>query len=393
MAAKSRGPWLLGIFSAFGPLSMDFYLPGLPALTDDLGSSRPVGQLTLSACMLGLAIGQLVMGPVSDRWGRVRTMRLSVSVFAGISLLCAVAPSMAVLIALRFVQGFAGGMGIVTARAMVQDLYGPSRSAAVYSTLLTVTGAVPVLAPLLGGALLPYVGWRGIFLALAVVGAGLTWSTRWIDTSPGVSADAAPRRRVGQDIGATLRDSRFIAFSVSLGASHCCLFAYILMSPYVFGTSEALGPRTFSYVFAFNGLALVLTSRANIALLPRWSPRVLMTGGLAIAIAGAILVWWAAAASAPTALVLVPLAVVVSCTGLIAPNAMALGLRDHTARAGTAAGLMGVTQFGAGAVVVPLASTAGVTAETMATTMLGALIVACGALALSERIQPRGDAV
>ena len=391
MAAKSRGPWLLGIFSAFGPLSMDFYLPGLPTLTDDLGSSRPVGQLTLSACMLGLAIGQLVMGPVSDRWGRVRTMRLSVSIFAGISLLCAIAPTMPVLIVLRFFQGFAGGMGIVTARAMVQDLYGPSRSAAVYSTLLTVTGSVPVLAPLLGGVLLPYAGWRGIFVALAVVGLGLTWATKLIDSSPRAIADESPRRRIRHDMGTALGDARFIAYSVSLGASHCCLFAYILMSPYVFGPADALGPSTFSYVFAFNGLALVLTSRANIALLPRSSPRTLMRSGLAIAITGAALVWWAAAASAPTALVLMPLAVVVSCTGLIAPNAMALGLRDHAPRAGTAAGLMGVTQFGAGAVVVPIASTAGVTASTMATTMLGALIVASAALAVSERAQPRGD--
>src|SRR5690606_31752022 len=164
---------VLGALSAFGPLSLDLYLPALPDLSDDLGVSSVTGQLTMTACMIGLALGQLTVGPLSDRFGRRKPLLLGVAIYALASLLCASMPTASALIALRLVQGVAGGAGIVIARAIVRDLFDTEASARIFSLLAMVTGIAPVLAPVLGGQLMHVTSWRGLFVTLSLIGCAL----------------------------------------------------------------------------------------------------------------------------------------------------------------------------------------------------------------------------
>ena len=169
IARRVRLVVLLGALSAFGPLSIDLYLPGLPELSRDLGAKAWEGQLTLTACVAGLALGQLLSGPLSDRLGRRPPLLIGLFAYCAASLACAAAPSIAVLISLRLVQGFAGAAGIVIARAVVRDLRSGAAAARVFSLMLLVTGLAPTLAPILGGQLLRITSWRGLFVVLAAI--------------------------------------------------------------------------------------------------------------------------------------------------------------------------------------------------------------------------------
>ncbi|TMC81993.1 MAG: multidrug effflux MFS transporter, partial [Chloroflexi bacterium] len=169
-----RRAWLvfiLGALSAFGPLSIDMYLPALPSLSRDFGTGASQAQLTLSACLLGLAMGQTIAGPISDALGRRRPLLVGLTAYALASLLCVVAPSVLALVVLRFVQGCAGAAGIVIARAVVRDLHSGEALARFFSLLMLVNGLAPILAPLFGGLLLRFTSWRGVFIVLAVIGA------------------------------------------------------------------------------------------------------------------------------------------------------------------------------------------------------------------------------
>lgn len=189
---------ILGALSAFGPLSMDMYLPGLPALTRDLGASASTGQLTLTGCMLGLAAGQLFTGPLSDSLGRRRPLVAGLVGYIAASLACALAPSIWALIGLRFVQGAVGGAGVVIARAIVRDLFAGDVAARVFALLMAVMGVAPVFAPLVGGQVLAFTTWRGIFVLLAGIGVPLLlvtllWLPETLPPSVVIAAGCAAR--------------------------------------------------------------------------------------------------------------------------------------------------------------------------------------------------------
>ncbi len=166
--------FMLGALSAVPPLSMDMYLPALPDVTRTLHSSATSGQLTLTACLTGMALGQLVVGPMSDRWGRRKPLLVGLLVYVLASVSCAIAPDAGLLIGCRLLQGLAGAAGIVIARAVVRDLYDGLEMARFFSTLLLVSSLAPVVAPILGGQVLRFTAWRGVFLVLAVIGVALT---------------------------------------------------------------------------------------------------------------------------------------------------------------------------------------------------------------------------
>ena len=161
---------LIGGLSMFAPLSMDLYLPALPALTRDLGGSPSLMQLTLTACLLGLAAGQLVAGPLSDSWGRRRPLFVGLAAYALASLLCALAPAVPVLVVFRLLQGTAGAAGLVIARAVVRDVYEGRNVARFFALTILISGLAPILAPVIGGQLLRFTSWRGAFVVLAAIG-------------------------------------------------------------------------------------------------------------------------------------------------------------------------------------------------------------------------------
>ena len=383
---------ILGALSAFGPLSMDMYLPGLPSLTHELGASASAGQLTLTGCMLGIAAGQLFTGPLSDSLGRRRPLLAGLIGYIAASLACAVAPSIGVLIVLRFIQGTLGGAGVVIARAIVRDLYRGDAAARVFALLMAVTGVAPVFAPLVGGQALAITSWRGIFVLLAAIGVPLLISTLvWLpETLP-------PERRHGGGLGVTLRtfrrllsDRSFMPPATSFALACAALFAYIAGASFVLEDVFGVSPQMFSVVFAINSAGLVAMSQVGRKLVGRvGAPALLRAGvfGVAFGSIGVLIVTIADAGLAP---LLIFLFVIVSFNGIVFPNATAAALADQEGALGSASALLGMGQFGTGALVAPLVGVAG-SADALP---MAIVIGACGvsALAVNLVFSPRAVA-
>ncbi|MFD0996046.1 DHA1 family bicyclomycin/chloramphenicol resistance-like MFS transporter [Pseudoclavibacter chungangensis] len=380
----------LGALGAFGPLSMDLYLPGLPVLAADLAIGDTLAQLTMSACMVGLAIGQLVAGPMSDRIGRRVPILVGVAGFTIASLVCAFAGDVVVLLVARAVQGFAGAAGIVVSRAIVRDLADGAGMARIFSRLMIVTGLAPVLAPLLGGALLVWTDWRGLFVTLSGIGAALfvlAWSTV-PDTLAPERRSAGGLRALARRIGGLLGDVRFMGMVLAAGLAQCVLFSYISMSALVLQNQFGLSEVAFAALFAVNSVMIVACSQVNVFFVGRTTLKRIVLGALAVGGVGscAMLVgtWFGLGLVA----VLVPLLGVVGMQGFLAPNLPSLALQDHASGAGTAAALIGTSQFLVGAIVPPLAALGGANAAVMATTMLACGVLAFALVALLVREGP-----
>ena len=361
-AERVRLILILGALTAIGPLSIDMYLPALPSLTRDLAAGPSLVQLTLTACLAGLAAGQLVAGPLSDAWGRRRPLLAGTAVYAAASLLCMVAPNVAVLIAFRLVQGAAGGAAIVIARAVVRDLYDGTAAARFFSLLMLVNGLGPVLAPVIGGQLLRFTSWRGVFVVLAVLGAAMVAAAM-----AGLRETLPAGHRHTGGLAATVvtfvrlsADRTFAGYALSGGLAFAAMFAYISGSPFVIQEIFHLSAQQFSLIFAVNALGIVGCSQLSAMLVRRVPPPVLLGGGLAVSVAGAALLVVAVAAHLGLPAVLPALFLVAASIGLIMPNATALALSGRPPEvAGSASALVGVAQFLFGGTAAPLVGIAG----------------------------------
>ncbi|MCZ7428470.1 multidrug effflux MFS transporter [Micromonospora sp. WMMA1949] len=369
---------LLGSLTAIGPLSLDMYLPAFPAMTRDLGADQAGIQLSLTTCLIGLAVGQLVTGPLSDRWGRRRPVLVGVVAYTVLALACAVAPNAPLLAAARFAQGVAGGMGVVVARAVVRDLYAGRDAAKYFSRLTLVFGVAPVAAPGVGSLVLRFGSWRAVFVTLAVIGAVLAVAValRLPETLP------AERRNTG-GLGATVRTMRslladrvYLGYALTQGFAFAGLFAYISGSSFVFQDVFGVSAAVFSVIFGVNALALVTVGQANARLLDRFTPRRLLVTTLVAGLVTALGVLSGALAGS-LALTAVALFAFVGSLGMVMPNSTALALDAHARHAGTAAALMGGLQSVVGALAAPLVGLGG---EGSALPMA---VVLAGAAALS----------
>ncbi len=373
---------LLGGLTAFGPLSIDMYLPALPAIGRDLAASESLIQLTLTACLIGLAIGQVVAGPISDALGRRRPVLIGVAGYVLASLLCAVAPTAPILVSLRLLQGLAGAAGIVIARAIVRDLYTGSAAARYFSRLILIFGIAPILAPVLGAQIMRFTSWHGIFLALAVVTALL-----WLGAARALPETLPVERRRSGSLGDTVQtfrrlaaDTRFLGYAVSGGLGFGAMFAYIAGSPFVLQGIYHVSPQTFSLIFGLNAVGFVITSQINGSLVGRIPPARLLTVGVTVTgVAGLALLAVILIGGLGLAVVLPPLFVLVSSIGFVVPNAVALALSRHPEAAGTGSALVGVIQSGIGAAGAPLVGIAGITtalpmAVVIATSGVGAVL-------------------
>ncbi|MBC9713996.1 multidrug effflux MFS transporter [Streptomyces sp. TRM66268-LWL] len=375
---------VLGGLSAFGPLSLDMYLPALPELAGEFRVPDATVQLTLTSCLVGLAAGQLIAGPLSDTYGRRKPLLIGLAGYALASVLCAFAPSAEVLTGLRLVQGLAGAAGLVIARAIVGDLYEGRAAARFFALLMLVNGLAPILAPLLGGQLLAVTDWRGIFAVLAVIGAGLLAAGAW-----GLRETLPVERRQTGGLGRTLRTARgllgsgaFLAYALGGGFAMAALFAYISGSTFVLQQVYGMSPQAFSLAFAANAVALVAVSQLGARLLDRCSPVALMRAGLLFQLLGAVLLLVSVAAGLGLAGVLPSLLLVVASIGLTLPNSTALAMSVRPEAGGTASAVLGVLQYGMGGVAAPLVGLGGTGSPwAMTVTIAGfaALAVAVGA--------------
>ncbi|WP_329216649.1 multidrug effflux MFS transporter [Streptomyces sp. NBC_01485] len=384
---RRRAGWfvtlVLGGLTATPPLSMDMYLPALPEVTRALSAPAATVQLTLTACLAGMALGQLVVGPMSDRWGRRRPLLAGLAVYVVATALCALAPTVELLIAFRLLQGLAGAAGIVIARAVVRDLYDGVAMARFFSTLMLISGVAPVVAPLIGAQILRATDWRGVFAVLTVVGlllAGVVW-TRLPET-----LDAADRHVGG--VGEALRSMRrllsdlyFTGYLLTGGFAFAALFAYISASPFVVQEIYGASTQTFGLLFAVNSVGLVAVGQVNGKVLVGRVrlDRVLAVGLTVVVVAAAALLLMTTGVFGEVGLVPVATAlfVLMSAMGVTLPNAQTLALMRVRHSAGSASALLGTSSFAIGAVASPLVGIAGErTAVPMAVVQLTAAVVA-----------------
>jgi DHA1 family bicyclomycin/chloramphenicol resistance-like MFS transporter len=352
---------ILGALSAFGPLCLDMYLPGLPQLAGDFHVSDSAVQLTLTSCLIGLSLGQLLAGPLADRWGRRRPLLVGLGAYAVASVLCALAPSVEALTALRLVQGLAGGAGIVISRAIVSDLFQGVAAARFFSLLMLVNGAAPILAPLFGGQLLRITDWRGVFVALSLIGCALMAAAALGLRETLQSAERRPGglRDTLRGMGTLLRDRAFVGYALSGGFALAAMFAYISGSSFVLESVYGLSAQTFSLVFGTNALGIVALGQLNTVLLRRFPVEALLRVGLALSAAGGLGLLASVRFGWGLGGVLTGLFVLVSSIGLIGPNGTARAMDGHTGRKGAASALVGLLQYGAGGLAAPLVGLGG----------------------------------
>ncbi|MFE9855770.1 multidrug effflux MFS transporter [Streptomyces sp. NPDC005780] len=376
---------VLGGLTALPPLSMDMYLPALPAVTDSLHAPAATVQLTLTACLAGMALGQLVVGPMSDRWGRRRPLLIGMIVYIFATAICVFAPTAELLIGFRLLQGLAGAAGIVIARAVVRDLYEGDSMARFFSTLMLISGVAPVIAPVIGGQVLRITDWRGIFAVLTVIGVLLTlvvW--KWLhETLP-------PAERHTGGIGDALRTMRglladrvFTGYMIAGSLAFAALFAYVSASPFVVQEIYGASPQTFSLLFGINSIGLIAVGQINGKILVgRVSLDKALGFGLAvIVLASVALLLMTSGVFGDVGLVPVAtgLFVLMSAMGLAMPNTNTQALMRTKHAAGSASALLGTSQFLIGAVASPLVGIAGeATAVPMAVVQL---VCAVGATA------------
>ena len=356
---------VLGGLTALPPLSMDMYLPALPQVTTALHAPAATVQLTLTACLAGMALGQLAVGPLSDRWGRRRPLLAGMAVYVLATAVCAFAPTAPLLIGFRLVQGLAGAAGIVIARAVVRDLYDGVAMARFFSTLMLISGVAPIVAPVIGGQILRLTDWRGVFAVCTVIGVLLTFVTwRFLhETLP-------PERRHKGGLAVTfgamrglVADRVFLGYVLTGSFAFAALFTYVSASAFVVQDVYGASPQTFSLLFGLNSIGIVGVGQLNgKVLVGRVSmDRVLGVGLVLITLASVALVALTCGVFGPAGLpeIAAALWVLMASMGLVLPTTNTQALLRTRKAAGSASALLGTSSFLIGAVLSPLAGVAG----------------------------------
>ncbi|QDL33418.1 multidrug effflux MFS transporter [Serratia liquefaciens] len=369
---------VLGLLASLGPLCIDLYLPALPEMAGELNTSTATAQLSLTAGLLGLGVGQLIFGPYSDKLGRMRPLLVSLALLLFASLWCALAPNIDQLLIARLLQGLAGAGGAVISRAIARDLYSGHELTRFFALLMLVNGLAPIVAPVLGGAMLQFMDWRGIFGVLAGI-AVLLFTLASLKLSESLPAE---RRSQGgilamlQSLGGLLTQRQFMGLCLTQGFVMAGMFAYIGASPFVLQQIYGLSPQMFSLCFAINGVGLIISAQISSRLSIHWGERKVLKGGLTLAAVSSLLLLLAASLHAPLVLLLVPLFFSVTVIGIVGPTASSLAMQSQGDKAGSASALIGVSMFALGACSVPLTGLGGTSSVSMALTIVGCYAIA-----------------
>ncbi|OAI85964.1 multidrug effflux MFS transporter [Pseudomonas putida] len=372
---------ILGALSAFGPLAIDFYLPGFPAMALAFGTDEKHIQSTLAAYFLGLSIGQLAYGPIADRFGRRIPLLGGVVLFTAASLACAYAPTLDALVIARFVQALGGCAGMVLSRAIVSDKCDAVGSAKVFSQLMLVMGLAPILAPMLGGLLVNLYGWQSIFIALTLFSALCTLAVA-LGLPESLPANQ-PRPPLSGALGQywrLLKDRRFLGHAITGGISMAGMFAYIAGSPFVFIKLYGVPAEHYGWLFGANAAGFILVAQINARLLAKRGPAVLLARMVWLYLAaGVVLLGISALHTEALWPLLIPLFVCIASLGGIIPNASACAMNGQGARAGSASALLGCLQF---SVAAGAAALVGILHDGSAMPM-AIVITLCGAAAVT----------
>ncbi len=374
-------PSILALLTVLGPAAMDLYLPVLPALADDLRTSTSSAQLTMTACLLGLALGQVVAGPVSDRYGRRRPLIWGMVLFVVASALCAFSTSVGMLVAARLVQGLAGAVGLVIAQAAGRDIYDGARLTRYYGRIIVLSGLAAIVAPVLGGQLATVLDWRGFFVLLAGWGVVVLMAVLlgFPETLAADDRVAGGARMTGMHLQALVRDRLFIGSTVTSAFTAAVYFAYLAGASFVLQEIYALTPAAYSLVFGLNAVGFALFGFLGSRAAERWSERSALASGLAIITLGAAGLLVTATLDLAFPAALVSFFAVAAGAAAVSPPSTSLALRDYPHIAGTASSVLGVSRFAAGAIAAPLVGLAG--PMTMVPLAVVAIVSTSGAVA------------
>ena len=363
---RKRRLWMasvLGSLVAFGPLSLDMYLPALPLLSEDMQTSTSMVQLSLTACLVGLSVGQLFAGPISDVRGRRIPLLIGLLIYAVSSILCAVAPSIWTFVLLRFVQGLAGAAGIVIARAMVRDMYEGSEMTKFIALLMLVNGVAPIAAPIFGSQLLHFTTWEGVFVVLCLIGVMMFFVVMFglPETLPLERRSKAGITHTLSTFGRLIKDRTFMGYAMAQGLITAAMFAYIAGSPFVLQDIFGVSPAMFSVVFAVNGIGIIIASQVTGRLAGKISENTLFVFGISLATVAGLVLLTMILLNGSLLSVLVPLFFVVSSVGIVGATGFSLAMQKQSQAAGSASALQGLISFISGGIVAPLVGIGGST--------------------------------
>ncbi|MCY8781569.1 MFS transporter [Bacillus spizizenii] len=375
--------FLLGMLAILGPLNIDMYLPSFPEIADDLSASASLVQLSLTACLVGLTIGQLIVGPVSDAQGRRKPLLICIFLFALSSLFCALSPNITTLVAARFLQGFTASAGLVLSRAIVRDVFTGRELSKFFSLLMVITAVAPMVAPMTGGAilLLPFATWHTIFHVLTIIGFLLVLliAFRLKETLP-------PENRIPSSIGTSvktmgslLKDRSFMGYALTVGFIHGGSFAYVSGTPFVYQDIYGVSPQVFSILFGINGLAIISGS----FIIGRFGgiiheKSLLRMAVITAMIATAVLLTMTMI-HGPLATLVISIFIYMITIGMVLTSTFTLAMERQGHRAGSASALLGMLPLLLGSIVSPLVGINETTAIPMGAIMFVTAVI--GALA------------
>lgn len=371
---------LLGTLAAMGPLTIDMYLPSFPTIVDAFDTTASYVQVSLTACLLGIGLGQLIVGPMSDVRGRKKPLLVSLIVYFIASLFCVFAPSIGFFIAARFLQGLAASAGIVLSRAIVRDVYSGRELTKFFALLMLINNLAPILAPVLGGGILAFTDWSGIFAVLSAIGLLLFIIVLWRmdETLPA-------KMRVPSSLSATLKNflsllksRQFMGFALAQGFIMAGIFAYVAGTPFVYQNIYGVSPQTFSLLFGMNGLGLILGAQMVGRLTGVVSEKRFLEIGLFISVLSGALLLLAVLLNGPLVTIVVPIFFFVASIGVISTSSFSLAMESQGHIAGSASALLGLLPFVLGAITAPLV---GIRGEETAIPM-GVIIFVSGLIAV-----------
>lgn len=380
---KTSTPFLiiliLGALAALGPLNNDMYLPAFPNISKDFETTASLVQLSLTSGLFGLAIGQVVSGALSDVYGRRKPVIIALLLFAITSLLCSLAPSIWSLIILRIIQGAAGGAGVVISRACIRDLYSGSEMTKALSVLVLIMGVAPILAPIAGGLLLNFVSWRGVFIALCVIGLLIMVAAfRLPETLPKSERTSGGLRQTITAFKHLIKDRLFLGYALIMGFTSGAMFAYISGSPFVLQEIYHLSPQAFSVCFGVNAMGIIIASQITGRLAARYGESRFLIIGLSMQLLGGVLLLSVTILNAGLFLILLALFLVVSSIGFINPSGTTLAMESLNGNVGSASALIGLISFGIGGIVAPLVGALG----SQTAVPLGVVVAICAGSAM-----------
>ncbi|MDT8862155.1 Bcr/CflA family efflux MFS transporter [Alkalihalobacillus sp. MEB130] len=350
--------FLLGMLAVLGPLNIDMYLPSFPEIADDLGARASLVQLSLTACLIGLAVGQVVVGPISDAQGRKKPLLISLFLFALASLLCALASNIFVLVIARFLQGFTAAAGVVISRAVVRDVFSGRELTKFFALLMVINAVAPMAAPIAGGAilLLPFASWNTIFYFLSLIGLliVLVVAMKLKETLPAEKRIPSTVGHSVRTMGSLCKDRSFIGYALTVGFIHGGSFAYVAGTPFVYQGIYEVSPQVFSVLFGINGLAIILGS----FIIGRFGgivhERTLLQIGVLVAVSATLFLLMMTVIQGPLATLVIPIFIYMTSMGMITTSTFTLAMEHQGHRAGSASALLGTFSLVIGSMVSPL---------------------------------------